>query len=136
LVIGLARTIRSELSLDFATLELQNLDSATADATLAVFRKFQGRSPSADYNVEPEFAVHDGVIHTGRYHWISASDELEQVLQDHDPKRLTIGRYGLIDSLLWVQHESTALPADVVEMDIRCVGLNFRVWTLDDQLFC
>lgn len=130
LVIGLARTVRSELSLDFSTLELQSLDSATAGAALAVFLKFQDRSSSADYNAEMEFAVHNSVIHIARYHWISMPNELELVLNDNDPKHLMISRYGLIDSLAWVQDKSTTIQADEVEMGIRCVGLNFKVWTI------
>jgi hypothetical protein len=129
LTTGFARTIRSELSLDFSTLELEKLDSTAVDATLAVFKKFQLRNASADYNVEPEFAVHDGVIMTGRYHWIQSRSELELDLPQDSPSHLVIGRYGLIDSLHWVQHEVPMLAADQVEMDIRCVGLNFRVRT-------
>ncbi|KFZ19179.1 hypothetical protein V501_00783 [Pseudogymnoascus sp. VKM F-4519 (FW-2642)] len=125
--LGLARTIRLELLLDFTTIELQNLDASALDATLAVFKKFQGRSSSGDYAFEPEFAVHDGTVYTGRFHWVSASEELESRVTEKDPKRLTIGQYGSIDSLRWIQHEApTTLEPDEVEIDIRCVGLNFR----------
>ncbi|KFY93047.1 hypothetical protein V500_03938, partial [Pseudogymnoascus sp. VKM F-4518 (FW-2643)] len=123
LVIGLARTIRSELLLRFSTLELQNLDATSVEAVVAVYQKFQGRSPSSDYEVEPEFAVHDGVVHTGRYNWISVSKELEPLPHDNKPKSLAIGQYGLVDSLHWVQRELATMQA---KMDIRCVGMNFR----------
>ncbi|KAK5991160.1 Highly reducing polyketide synthase gloL [Cladobotryum mycophilum] len=126
LTIGLARTIRSELLLDFTTVELQNLDSATVDATAAVFRKFQRRSSSADYDFEPEYAIHNDTILIGRYYWISASKELELSTQGSGPRCLAIARPGLIESLFWVQHESTVLQADEIEMDIHCAGLNYH----------
>ncbi|KJZ77319.1 hypothetical protein HIM_03043 [Hirsutella minnesotensis 3608] len=127
LVIGLARSVRTELSLNFNTIELQSLDSVTGDAVLAVFQKLQRPSPSADYDMEQEFAVHDGVIYSNRrrYHWTSAREEVVDASLDNWPKCLTIGRYGLIDTLHWVQHEPTALQADEVEVEMRCIGLNF-----------
>lgn len=126
--IGLARTLRLELLMDITTIELQRLDDSAVDATLAVFNKFQGRSSSEDYGFEPEFAVHDGIVYTGRFHWVSAAEELQSCAAENDPKRLTIGRYGSIDSLRWIQHAaSTTIKDDEVELDVRCVGLNFRV---------
>lgn len=126
--IGLARTLRLELLMDFTTIELQNLDDLAVDATLAVFNKFQGRSSSGDYDFEPEFAVHDGTVYTGRFHWVSAAEELQSRVAESDPKRLTIGRYGSIDSLRWIQHAApTTLKDDEVQLDVSCIGLNFRV---------
>lgn len=133
LTVGLARTIRSELALDFSTIELQKLDSRTAEAILGIFQKFQARKSSSDpeFNVEPEFVVDDdGVILIGRYHWAQSNKELDvDVEEGHHPSRLVIGRYGLINSLQWVQFDPPALQPDHVELDVRCVGLNFRVGT-------
>lgn len=130
LAIGLARTIRTELSLDFATMELQTLDSAAAEAVLTVFHKFQRQRSvhSSDFSFEPEFAVHDGIVHVPRYRWLSISKELEAVGSDGDPKHVTVGLQGLIYSVHWIQHDRPAtLDADEVEMEVRHVGLNFRV---------
>ena len=131
LVIGLARTIRVELSIDFWTAELQSLNFADAVAVTNIARKFCGRSLiglSLDYHrLDSEYSVRDGTVHIGRYHWISMHKELESQLQDDDPKQMVVGQFGLLDSLHWVQRESTVLRNDEVEVAIRCVGLNFRV---------
>lgn len=126
-VIGLARTIRSELSVDFSTVELQNLDSTTIDAIVTVYKKFQRRSGSSDYTAEMEFVVEDGAIQIPRYHWISLPNELEETPRDYGPTRLTISKYGLIDSIQWVQGDLNVVHGHEVEVDIRSVGLNFRV---------
>ncbi|KAK5996429.1 Highly reducing polyketide synthase gloL [Cladobotryum mycophilum] len=128
LTLGLARTIRSELSLDFSTVELRKLDARAADAILEIFHKFDRRHSSADpeFNVEPEFAIEDGVVLTSRYHWIDSKKELDGDMEEDYPSRLVIGRYGFINSLQWIQFQPPALQPDDVEVDIRCIGLNFR----------
>ncbi|PHH62725.1 hypothetical protein CDD81_6713 [Ophiocordyceps australis] len=134
LVIGLARTIRTELSLDFATVELGNLDSATADAVFSVWNKFYNRSlyVTENFDYESEYVIdHDGLIYIGRYDWFSIADELETVPSSHVPLRLTAKQPRLIDSLSWVQHELEEVGADQVEVEIHCTGLNFR-----DILLC
>ncbi|KAL7928104.1 hypothetical protein V8C35DRAFT_333716 [Trichoderma chlorosporum] len=128
IVIGLARTIRSELSHDFSTVELQTLNGASIEAVFSIFRKFQQRylSADADYDPEMEFAVHDGIIHTARYHWFSLRSALDSSLCSDDPKRLIIGDDGLIDTMKWVQSAQRDIQAHEVEVDVRYVGLNFK----------
>ncbi|KAF7553842.1 hypothetical protein G7Z17_g3332 [Cylindrodendrum hubeiense] len=123
--IGLMRTIRIELGVDFWTVELQALDLATVAKTAAICQKFRNR-PRLDSKLDAEYSVHSDTVRIGRYHWIPTSRELESHLGTHDPKQMMIGQYGLIDSLHWVQQESVDLRADEVEMEVRCVGLNFR----------
>lgn len=138
LTIGFARTIRTELALRFSTLELQNLDSGAVEATIAVFLKCQRYSASADFDAEPEFVLHNGIVHIGRYRSIRPRDE-SQVLSSSKgrSRRLVIGQYGLIDSLRWVQDQPPMLEAHEVELDVRAVGLNFRVRLnqLDSEAF-
>ncbi|KJZ75495.1 hypothetical protein HIM_05191 [Hirsutella minnesotensis 3608] len=54
LTTGFARTVRSELSLDFSTVELQHLDSAAVCSATKILNKFQCRSTSTEYNVEAD----------------------------------------------------------------------------------
>jgi NADPH:quinone reductase-like Zn-dependent oxidoreductase len=41
--------------------------------------------------------------------------------------KLNIGTYGLIDTLQWSQVAESKLGGDEVEVEVRYVGLNFRV---------
>lgn len=126
LTIGLARTIRSELSLDFTTVELQTLDDEAVSSVVNIFHKFQCRSERESFSFEPEFAVHNGVVHIGRYYPISPEEARAKSLED-GPTRLTVNQVGLIDSLEWVQYEQDRVQEDEVELEVHCVGLNFRV---------
>lgn len=127
IVTGLARTIRPEIGVDFWTAELDSLDSATTASVAAIYRKFHARPGlDAESKLDSEYAVKDGVVHIGRYHWSSTVKEL-QSQSSPDPKQLIIGRFGLIGSMHWVQHQPSDVGDDEVEIEVRCVGLNFKV---------
>ncbi|RDA95780.1 hypothetical protein CP533_5176 [Ophiocordyceps camponoti-saundersi (nom. inval.)] len=124
--LGLARTIRTELMLDFVTLEIDTLDHTAADAAIGVFKKHKRASPSTDFDCESEFALHNGVVHIGRYHWITARKELEGPRREDGRKCLDIDRYGSIQSLHWVWRGLARPKAGEVEVHIHYTGLNFR----------
>ncbi|KAK5991583.1 Highly reducing polyketide synthase gloL [Cladobotryum mycophilum] len=128
LILGISRSVRLQASRDIWTTELMCVDSTTAAAVLDIFQKFHNRPPLlSDQCVDKELAVHNGIIHVPRYHWISVPEEVApRVEKDDGPKQMTVGQYGAIDSLHWVQHSSTALQPDEVEISIRCAGVNFR----------
>lgn len=127
LILGLARTIRTELSLEFATLELECLDSNSVDLTINVFQKFQRRLSSKDLGTEYEYAVFKSVIYISRYRWTPASKELNSTSPQNGPRILSIHRRGFLDSLNWVNNKLSRLGSDDVELETRAVGLNFRV---------
>ena len=130
LILGMARTIRTELLMDFATLELENFDDATAlSATADVLHEFQHRVRDPDNDPVLEYAFADGRVQVGRYHWVSVSNELLSTKQSSYPRRLEIGRPGILHTLAWKQHEPAELKGDFVELETRAVGLNFKVST-------
>ncbi|RDA88225.1 hypothetical protein CP532_0333 [Ophiocordyceps camponoti-leonardi (nom. inval.)] len=126
--IGLARTIRSELGVSFSTVELQEVDSEAAETVVGILQYFQSRSSSEACEAEQEFAVHQGVVYAGRYHWSHMSEETERAADEESPRYLTTEQFGSLDKLSWLQHQSslTDIEDDEVELDVRCVGLNFR----------
>lgn len=127
LVIGIARTLRLEMSMDFWTVELQNLDDTTVTAAASIAAKFFNRSREAARTVDCEFSVHNGGIHIGRYDWSPISAELQPPLEEDAPKQMVVGQPGRLDSIHWVQQAPQALQAEEVEITIRCTGMNFRV---------
>jgi SAM-dependent methyltransferase len=127
LILGMARTIRSELSQDFATLEVDELDTTSRVALVRVYEKFQRRHKNNTLGPEYEYVLRKGVVHTGRYHWLSATDHLACVAEPNAPKKLQIGKLGLLDTLFWTTSEARELVEDEVEVAVSCVGLNFKV---------
>jgi hypothetical protein len=127
MAIGMARTLRSELSLDFGTFEVDKIGSQTWQALFQVFEKFQRRSKDSTLNPDYEYALSDGVIRVGRFHWISVARELSQTAKEGDAKTLEIGTHGQLQTLRWTNEEAVSLAGDQVEIDTRAVGMNFKV---------
>lgn len=125
---GFARTIRSELALDFATFEVDNFGADSWKALSDLIKEFPERRRKEGLDPDYEYAVMNGQIHTSRFHWVSSREDekvAEAVLSE---ARLEIGNYGLLGSLAWNAFtKPSVLEGDQVEVQIRSVGLNFRV---------
>ena len=129
LILGMARTIRTELMMDFGTLELEKFDLEGWNATANVLHEFEYRVRDSDHDPALEYAYSDGKVQVGRYHWISVSKELLDTKHDSHPRKLEIGRPGILHTLAWKQEEPMELKSDWVEIETRAVGLNFKVDT-------
>ncbi|KAK5991578.1 Highly reducing polyketide synthase gloL [Cladobotryum mycophilum] len=119
LVVGLARTIRAELSVEFWTAELETLDDVDVTAMVGIARKFRSREPM-ERILDAEYSVNNGNVNVGRYDWFALERELQSDLEDDAPKQLLIGQKGLLDSLHWVQQEAVEPKDDEVEVAIHC----------------
>ena len=129
-IIGLARSVRNELSVDFATLEIDDISGeATFDRVIDVFGKFQCRSRDLEMDPEFEYAISKGVIHIPRFRWISVSDELSLGTDPAAPKTLEIGKRGSLKTLRWVQRPEIKLNGEEVAVEVRAAGMNFKVIT-------
>ena len=126
-VLGIARTVRSELLVDFATFEMDTTDLSALDPLFEVFSKFQRRAKESELDPDWEYALFEGAIQIPRYHWISTSERLAALSGEELPRKLEIGKTGLLQSLRWVQNKSNILTHDQVEVEPRAVGLNFKV---------
>ena len=127
LVVGLARTIRSELSIPFATLELDETSELGFDAVVKVFKKFQTREANNILEPEGEYALAKGVINVPRYHWISLNKELSTNFTADSSLQLDIERLGQVSSLRWTSHSSEEIGKDQVLVTLHSVGLNSQV---------
>lgn len=126
-ILGVARTVRSELSIDFATFEVDTVDQSALEPLFKVFGKFQRRVKEPDLDPDWEYALFEGAIQIPRYHWISTSQRLAAMSGGEFPRKLEIGKTGLLQSLRWVQNKAIVLTHDQVEVEPRAVGLNFKV---------
>ena len=128
LILGMARKIRAEHLIDFATLELEIFDDTVAwRATVDVLHEFQHRARDSKSDPTLEYALSHGRIQVSRYHWVSVSNELLSAKNESYPKRLEISKPGIMNILVWKQDELVDLEGDSVEVETRAVGLNFKV---------
>lgn len=127
LILGLARTIRNEFSIDFATLELDRFDEHCDTVVCKVLRKFQDRIEDPDSMCAMEWAYSQGEVKISRYHWISVTKELLEPNRQSSLIRLDIDKPGLTNTLHWKWVDTKLLTGDEVEVEVRAVGLNYRV---------
>jgi hypothetical protein len=113
--------------MDFDTIEVEGLDQTSEGAVVKIYRKFQQQRFQKDETVDHEYAVQNGVIHIPRYHWSSLSENLLEDPSPAGPKTLSVEQPGILDSLKWIENELPSLEKGDVEIDVKFVGLNFRV---------
>ncbi|KAL6903104.1 polyketide synthase [Trichoderma evansii] len=125
--IGATRNIRSELSLDFATLEL-DLKNFDAEDVLNVFENFCNRVKDDAFDPEWEYAIVNGRVMIPRYQWIDIAEHsgAEAHIKSNSPKKLEIARMGQLQTLQWTEDETIPLQDDQVEIEPRAVGMNFK----------
>ncbi|KAI2910620.1 hypothetical protein CBS147371_8770 [Aspergillus niger] len=126
LTLGLMRTVRKEISTNFATLELDQKEPCAAENVSLVFERICRQSGKNPIHEDYEYVLEDGKIHVGRFHFnylhqtMAVDDGFEQ-------RSLDIGCFGIFDSLTWaLDGRVEELGEHDVELDIRFVGLNFR----------
>lgn len=128
--IGLARTVRSELQTDFATVEVDGseLDNVTFNAVFDLWKNFSKRDHDADVHPDFEYAIRKGMPHIPRFHSISVLDELKVPGQNEKLySMLTVGRRGFLNTLHWEQRSLEPLADDSIRVRIKAAGINFKV---------
>jgi len=129
-IIGLARTLRNEQALDFATLELDDVCSETTmDAVCDVFGAFGHRGTDSKRTFDFEHAISGGVVYVPRFHWMHVEQSLTVEPSTEMPsKRLEMEKQGSLKSLRWVEQPTAASPTEnEVLVQVRAVGINFKV---------
>jgi SAM-dependent methyltransferase len=130
LVVGLARTLRSEMDAEFAV--CQTAGGGLGDErVIQVFEHFHRRPLKAaetSLGPEMEYAISDdGEVHVGRYYPFTLRDELLDKEGADGEAVLAIGRPGNLDELRWVQRAVHAPEDDGVEVEVYAAGLNDKV---------
>ncbi|PYI33455.1 hypothetical protein BP00DRAFT_470507 [Aspergillus indologenus CBS 114.80] len=129
MILGMTRTIRSELAMPLATLELESYDSlAAADAVVRVFMQLQQSKEAEAGELDPdmEFCWANGALHVGRYHWYPVKEALREALTEPETKALRVKKRGLLQSLYWSGDTLPELAADRVQIQTQAVGLNYK----------
>ncbi|KAI0132887.1 polyketide synthase [Xylariales sp. AK1849] len=143
MVIGLARTIRAETELKFATIDLdQRRNGFAPDASKVITNVFtsvfNSSSSSEGYNME--YMERDGILYIPKvvkddemnifvHQQLRESEpELQPFSQKGRPLKMTIGSPGLLDTLHFIDDYtlSTPLAENYVEIQVKAAGLNFK----------
>ncbi|KAG7412744.1 Highly reducing polyketide synthase gloL [Fusarium oxysporum f. sp. rapae] len=107
-ILGISRTLRSEMLLDFATCEVDDL-----------CREDDALKP--DY----EYAVVDNTVYVGRIHPFSARANID-VLSQGEAIALRTSKPGRLDNLHWASYQAPVLKGDDAEINVQAAGLNFK----------
>lgn len=143
MVIGLARTIRSETDLKFATIDLDpqrpDFGPDTSEIITEVFRSTFSSLSSVD-DAEMEYMERSGQLHVPRIisddemnsfingQLQESKPELQPFFQKDRPLKLKISSPGLLDTLHFIDDYTLSAPLaeSSVEIEVKAVGLNFK----------
>ncbi|TPX16490.1 uncharacterized protein E0L32_003784 [Thyridium curvatum] len=143
MILGLARTVRSEAGLKFATLDLSQpaLSSAStvADSVLKVAQSVFGKDASPD--VDMEYQERDGELSVCR---ILPDEEMDAFVEQQTgastapflqpfhqagrPLKLKVGTNGALDTLHFVDDTSASsqLRPDEISIEVKVTSMNFK----------
>ncbi|RYP79109.1 hypothetical protein DL771_000087 [Monosporascus sp. 5C6A] len=131
-VIGVTRTLRSELALPVFTLEIYENEPGFAGLVSRVFEKIRSQDDAGNLAPDKEFAVDGGVVCIPRYHPFSLTDKLREGQTGGESvtasrKTVQVKKLGSLDMLHWWDEPlPPTIPDDHVEIETKAVGLNFR----------
>ncbi|KAJ5888153.1 type I iterative polyketide synthase [Penicillium taxi] len=130
LITGFARTIRQETKAEFGTLEIDNFNQHAATTLVKVYEKLRRQSLSNNWAPEYEFALLDGVVHVGRFHWVPL-EKIAPPAPEDCHLTLEASAPGIGKSVTWKERPTLDLNEQDVEVDMCYVGVNFRL-TMQD----
>ncbi|KAJ5752415.1 hypothetical protein N7520_009332 [Penicillium odoratum] len=135
-VIGLIRTLRSELALDLGTVQTPKIaDIAEARALINVLEKFLARrneaggsdgDDAAVMGPDLEYAIQDGQTLVNRIFPFSLAKELVVKQEASAEAVVTQTTPGRLNSIKWSTLSLTAPRADEIEVEVYASGVNFR----------
>lgn len=76
LSIGVWRSIRAEMSTPVATLEIDRTNETTGETIMKVMENYLDQASAI--TTEQEYAIINGIVHVGRYHWWNMEEELAE----------------------------------------------------------
>ena len=126
-MLGVARTIRSELAMAFATFELEDTGKEAAEAIVKTTRRIQlSKDGNSELDSDMEYVWADGAVNVGRFHWVPAQKALSETTKAPETKQLDIGTPGLLQTLHWKGQPLGELAPHEADVRMVAVGLNFK----------
>ncbi|KAE8364491.1 hypothetical protein BDV27DRAFT_157797 [Aspergillus caelatus] len=129
-VLGMARTLRSELGVSFSTLEMESFGPGSTKAISILLQHIQQRAVKntgeSEFDPDQEYAWANDEIQVSRMHWISIPKALAQSSEGSQKATLEIGRPGLLNTLRWVSQPMNLLGANEVRIKTMSLSMNFK----------
>lgn len=124
--LGVARTLRSELALNFYTLEIDPSQDLFGSLVIDVFEKVIQDQDDERLEPDREYIVHDGAICVGRYQPFHIAEEaVDNVQRGETMKTLRVDTPGSLDTMNWAAAQiPDTLMDDQVEVKVHSAGLN------------
>ncbi|GFF30084.1 lovastatin nonaketide synthase [Aspergillus udagawae] len=126
LTLGVMRTMRQELARGPSTVEIEELEDAAMHRVIDIFEKVKSYDDNQSPDPDHEFVLKANNVYVGRLQW-SSLDGVITSAPETGSRILDIGSHGMLDTLKWsLSGRGHVMAEDDVEVDIKCVGLNFR----------
>jgi hypothetical protein len=135
MMLGLARTARSEFSVKLLTVEVDNISPPLFPTEAVVKLLLDGTEPGVvptNMSLDYEYAIVGGEILVPRFHWQTVSDAAARHREQHKTESISsqsihIGKAGLLHTMKWSECRIKSAPEGHVLVETKAVGLNFRV---------
>ncbi|SCO58404.1 polyketide synthase [Fusarium fujikuroi] len=126
--LGVARTLRSELGLNFYTLEIGLNEGRFGILITSVFEKVIRERDSEALEPDKEYIVHDGTVCVGRYQPVYIAEEaLDKVQSGEVMKTLRVDKPGSLETMNWIASAiPTKITEDEIEIKVHSAGVNFH----------
>nr|ALQ32976.1 putative polyketide synthase [Fusarium sp. NRRL 25184] len=126
--LGVTRTLRSELGLNFYTLEIDLDEDRFSTLITDVLEKIIQDQDVEGLEPDKEYVVRDGAVCVGRYQPVRIEEEtLDKAQRDEAMKTLRVDKPGSLETMNWV---AAAIPDtiadDNIEIEVHSAGLNFH----------
>ncbi|KAK2034990.1 beta-ketoacyl synthase domain-containing protein [Colletotrichum zoysiae] len=123
LTLGAARSVRRELAMDLATLELESFDVRGWAAVATVLESLGGRFNGGKVDADSEYVFSNGSVQICRFHSTKVMDNLRGNC-GNAPKTLRIVNPGSFQTLRWEETDNVCLDGDNLRIEVRAAGVN------------
>ncbi|KAK1988472.1 beta-ketoacyl synthase domain-containing protein [Colletotrichum cereale] len=125
LTLGAARSVRRELAMDLATLELESFDVNGWAAVATVLGSFGERFSGGEVDPDSEFVFSNGSVQICRFRSSKVIDNLREQ-SSNAPKTLKISNPGNLQTLRWEETDGVVLDGDNLQIEVRAAGINTK----------
>ncbi|KAL4880320.1 hypothetical protein BJY04DRAFT_219314 [Aspergillus karnatakaensis] len=128
LIHGFVRSLHGECHTDGMTISTFDVEEFDSDAIRHLLRVNEHLShlQMPEETRREEYALLNGVVHTGRIETTDLSRELKRPPHSDAARRLAIESTGLIDSLFWREDKIVEPGEGDVLLQVKYVGINFK----------
>ncbi|KAI6827416.1 polyketide synthase [Hortaea werneckii] len=136
-MLGLARTLRAELAMHFATVEMADptLNGMSAVVHLMCMLQRGSALPENSLDQDMEYVWAHDAMHVSRFHFQPVDEALMEMSPKFDVKTLVPLQRGMLSSLKWIGTRMLPLAEAEVQIRMSAVGMNFHDMMIAMNMF-